>query len=315
LFGQATYHVTDALRLIAGGRYTHASLHLDQNFNNATGPATNRTASFKTNKISYRFGAQYDVGARTMAYATVSRGFKGGQVSVPSNTALPATILLPEVPMSYELGMKSTLFGGWVMDLNAFYQKIGYYQAQQCLSDLVTKALSCSQRNIDGVKSKGAEINFFGRVTQGLTLNTGFIYTHVVYPNGFLGTDGSNIGNTQLAYAPRYKFTLSGEYEHPVTASVNGFLAADTVWKSRIRYEANSVHDTTFRPHWMVCGRVGVRTSDDRFSAALFVRNLFNVNEPVLYQSGFPDNGANNIGAIYGPQSFRQVGISLDARF
>jgi iron complex outermembrane receptor protein len=35
-------------------------------------------------------------------------------------------------------------------------------------------------------------------------------------------------------------------------------------------------------------------------------------------QSDFPyttDQGEQNIGAIYGPQSFRQIGISLDAKF
>jgi iron complex outermembrane receptor protein len=32
-------------------------------------------------------------------------------------------------------------------------------------------------------------------------------------------------------------------------------------------------------------------------------------------QSGFPYGGAANVGAIYGPMSFRQVGLSLDAKF
>ena len=68
-------------------------------------------------------------------------------------------------------------------------------------------------------------------------------------------------------------------------------------------------------PHWLVGGRIGVRTDDDRYSAAIFARNLFNEHEPILYQSGFPYNGGANVGAIYGPRSFRQVGISLDAKF
>ena len=130
-----------------------------------------------------------------------------------------------------------------------------------------------------------------------------------------LGTDGSNIGGTQLAYAPEYKFTLSGEYEQPLGDTLKGFLAADTVWKSRIRYEANSLSETTYRPHWTVGGRIGLRTINDRYQAAIFVRNAFNQHEPSLMQSDFPYGGATNVGAIYGPQSFRQVGISLDGKF
>ena len=53
----------------------------------------------------------------------------------------------------------------------------------------------------------------------------------------------------------------------------------------------------------------------DVFAGQPFGRNLFNVHEPILIQTGFPDGGANNVGAIYGLQSFRQVGLSLDAKF
>lgn len=306
VFGQFTLHATDALRLIAGGRYSSTKLTLD-NYDKAVG--TTRQERLLSDKISYRFGLQYDLARNTMAYATAVRGFKGGQISIPALPAQPF-ILQPEIPLSYEVGFKSTLFGGWVMDLNAFYQKVRNFQAQQCVSDPDTQGLSCSSTNIDGVVTKGAEINFFGNVFKGLTLNTGFIYADASYPKNYVGTDGSNVGGTQLAYAPKYKFTLSGEYEAPLSSRLNAFLAADAVWKSRLRYEANSNVDATFRPHWIAGGRIGVRTADDRFSVGIFARNLFNVHEPSLYLTGDGEQQA-----IYGPQSFRQVGLQLDAKF
>ena len=317
VFGQATIHVTPAFRLIAGGRYTSAKLALDRY--NLDSPASPYYAQrLSTGVVSYRFGAQYDFSRKLMLYATASRGYKGGQIATPALPLVPY-VVQPEIPTAYEGGLKATLFGGWIADVNIFYQKIHNFQAQQCTVSS-TAVLSCVQTNIDGVKSRGAEISFFGRVFEGLSLNTGFIYAKATYPDGFLGTDSTpghpvNIGGTQLAYAPEYKFTLSGEYEHSVSGSLKGFIAADTVWKSRIRYEANSLSATTFGPHWMVGGRVGIRTADDRFTAAIFARNLFDVHEPSLYQSDFPYNGAENIGAIYGPQSFRQIGISLDGKF
>ncbi|MEC3911831.1 TonB-dependent receptor [Sphingobium sp. CR2-8] len=314
-FGQGTFHLTPSLRLIAGGRYTTDRLSLD--YYNYAIPANPFTKTvLDVQKFSWRLGAQYDLDQRTMVYATASRGFKGGQIATPAAPQQPF-VVQPEIPMAYEAGLKSTLFGGWVADLSVFYQKIKNFQAQQCTVDS-TAVISCVQTNIDGVKSRGAEINFFGKVFEGLSLNTGFIYAKATYPKGLLGTDGTNIGNTQLAYAPKYKFTLSGEYEVPVTSRFNGFLAADTVWKSKVRYEANSNPETRFRSHWLVGGRIGVRTDDNRYSIAVFGRNLFNVHEPSLMQSNFPyttDQRQQNIGAIYGPQSFRQVGISLDAKF
>lgn len=311
-FGQATGHVSDSFRLIGGVRYTTDRLSLNT--------ATSETETFlDVAKWSWRAGAQYDLTPTMMSYATVSRGFKGGQIAVPA--VGDPSVVQPEIPTSYEAGLKATLFGGWVADLSVFYMKIRNFQAQQCTVD-DNGIISCVQTNINGVKTRGAELNFFGKVTPNLSLNTGFIYAKATYPGGFVGTDGTDIGGTQLANSPRYKFTLSGEYEQDFGDTLAGFLAVDTVWKSRVRYEANSVADTTFRAHWMVGGRVGLRTQDQRYSVALFVRNLFNVHEPSLMQSDFPYTstttaGASegNIGAIYGPQSFRNVGISLDAKF
>lgn len=310
-FGQATFHLTDAFRLIAGGRVTSAKLSLDRV--NAGTPATFNSQRLSSEVVSYRFGAQYDVGRTAMAYATASRGFKGGQIATPALPDLPY-VVRPEIPTAYEVGIKATLLQGWVLDLNAFYQKIKDFQAQQCTVN-ATATLSCVQTNISGVKSRGAEINLFGRVVEGLSVNTGFIWAKATYPDNFLGTDNTNIGGTQLAYAPEYKFTFSGEFEHQVANGFKMFLAGDTVWKSRVRYEANSRPETTFRPHWLVGGRIGVRTEDDRYQLAVFARNLFNVHEPQILQSDFPYGGATNVGAIYGTQSYRQIGLSLDARF
>jgi len=303
-FGQLTGHVSDAFRLIGGVRYTTDRLSLDT--------ATSDTETvLDVAKFSWRLGAQYDLTSAAMAYATVSRGFKGGQIAVP--TGGTPYVVQPEIPTSYEVGFKSTLFGGWVADASLFYMKIDNFQAQGCTTaDLV---ISCVQKNVDGVKTRGAELNFFGKVFDGLSLNTGFIYAKATYPKSYIGTDGTDIGGSQLAYSPRYKFTLSGEYEQDFGDRFAGFLAVDTVWKSRVRYEENAYSDTTFRPHWVVGGRLGLRTQDERYSVAIFVRNLFDVHEPSLMQSSFPYGNDANVGAIYGPQSYRNVGVSLDAKF
>lgn len=307
VFGQGTLHATDRLRLILGARYTGGRLSLDRT------DAANGATSFEVlnvDKVSWRTGVQYDVGRNIMAYATAARGFKGGQIAVPTAPLLPY-VVQPEIPLSYEAGVKATLFGGAVLDFSLFYSKIKNYQAQECTVNATTAQLVCAQTNIDGVKTRGAEINLFGRISERLSMNTGFIYTKATYPDGFIGNDGTDIGGTQLAYSPRYKFTLSGEYEQPLTSGLNAFLAADTIWKSRVRYQNTSRNAETFRPHWTVGGRIGVRSEDERYSAGLFVRNLFNVHEPSLLQSNF----GSGLGAIYGPQSFRQVGLQLDAKF
>ena len=312
VFGQTTFHATDKLRLLAGGRYTWDDLALTTTADAIPGSVSSYT-KLDVGKFSWKVGAQYDVARRTMAYATISHGFKGGQITEPSAGTAP-TVLLPEIPTAYELGLKSTLLGTWVLDANLFYETIKNFQAQTCASSS-SGDLVCNQVNVPSVKTRGGEIDLFGKVTPNLSLNTGFILAKATYPGNFIGSDGTNIGGTQLANAPEYKFTMSGEYTVPVSQSVNSFVALDTIWKSRVRYEETSVEQSTFGPHWTVGGRIGARTADQRYTIALFVRNLFNVHEPIAMQSGFPYSGASNIGAMYGPNGFRQVGLSLDGKF
>ena len=135
--------------------------------------------------VSWRFGAQYDLARNAMVYATVSRGYKGGQIAIPSLPALPY-VVQPEIPTDYEAGIKATLFGGWVMDLNAFYTKIDGFQAQQC-QITGQGVISCTVDNIDGVKTRGAELSFFGQLAPGLSLNTGFIWAKATYPKRLPG--------------------------------------------------------------------------------------------------------------------------------
>ena len=304
IFGQATIHLTEGFSLLAGGRYTAAKLSLD---NTPVGGVLNRPR-LNTEKFSYKIGGQYQLSRATMAYAFAARGFKGGQIALP--TGLAPILLQPEIPTSYEAGIKTTLLRSWVLDLNGFYSKIKNFQSQNCVVSAGSGQLVCLQNNIDGVKSRGAEVNLFGQVTRNLSVNTGFIYSKTTYPNGFIGSDSSDLTNKQLSFAPRYKFTFSGEYEQPLTERVSAFVAGDAVWKSRISFEQTSNPETQFKQHWLVGGRVGVRTPDERYSLGVFARNLFNQHEPSLFLAS-----GGSVLALYGPQSFRQVGLQLDAKF
>jgi hypothetical protein len=78
--------------------------------------------------------------------------------------------------------------------------------------------------------------------------------------------------------------------------------------------------------NWNTGARLGVRSPDQMWSAAIFARNLSNDNEPVTLFGGpsFTPPGANPanlsgyINGISGWQtanSLRQVGITLDVRF
>ncbi|MBI1686754.1 TonB-dependent receptor [Caulobacter hibisci] len=313
-FGQATYHVGEKLRLIAGARYTHETMKVGYaSLDSGTSGGRKTTID----NWSWKLGPQYQFDKDTMAYATVSRGYKGPQVAVgdPTIPTNQPALIRPEIPTNYEAGLKGALLDGRLLaDVSAFYMNLKDYQGQLCTPNQ-SGGLTCAPQNIGKVISKGVEVNLFGQPVHGLSLNTGVIYNPVTYPKGFTAQDGSDLGGEQMANAPKWKFTLSGEYRHAVAGTIEGFVAADTVYKSAVRYAASTDETVTFDAHWTVGGRIGVRDPDKGWTAAIFVRNLTDSHEPTVRYANFPDGSIGSYGQILTPQSFRLVGLSLDARF
>jgi len=310
VFGQATYHVMDKLRLIFGARYTHEILNLSQTIRATLLPGG--TGSATENNFSFKAGGQYDFDRNIMAYVTVSQGYKGPQLN-NSNPFVPANIINPELPLNVEAGLKTVLLGGKLAtDLSVFYDHVRNFQGQQCIP--VPTGLACGPVNYSAVDSKGVEFDVFGKPLPGFTITSGILYNPVKYPGGTVASDGTgDLGGSQLGNAPLWKFTVSGEYEHALTGTIDGYVSADAVFKSDLNLN-NSLDPLLHYPaHWMLGGRLGVRTHDHKFGAAIFVRNLTDNHEPVLIFPAFPNPG--DYGTYYDPQSFRLVGVSLDAKF
>lgn len=313
VFGQATIHVGGGFNLIAGGRYTAERLGADVTQVGATFPQ--RRPKLNTDNFSWKGGAQYEFSRMLTAYATVSRGYKGGQIALgdPTNANAVPTIIRPEIPTAYEAGLKTSTLGGRLgADLSGFYTSIKDYQGQQCVP-AAGGGINCLPQNISGVHSRGVELNVFGRPARHVSVNLGGIWNKVTYPDGFRGQDGSNLGGQQLTNAPEWKVTATGEFSQPVGAA-ELFLAGDAIYKSSIRLAASTAADATYGDHVTVGGRLGVRAASGAWSLAVFARNLTDNHEPAIRFLNFPD-GTAGVGQILGTQSFRQVGLQGEVRF
>jgi iron complex outermembrane receptor protein len=114
-----------------------------------------------------------------------------------------------------------------------------------------------------------------------------------------------------LPFSPRYKFTFSGDYSHQVN---HAWPVSSALMRCEIARGLSIDHPAadSFAPHWTVGGRLGLKTADDRYPVGLCPQHVQRSRAAAaLYR--FPAAGSN--GAIYGPNSTRQVGLSLDAKF
>lgn len=346
-FGQATFHVTDQLSLIAGARYTKDKL---TDVSSALTPATTPSLtsygyafnpgffiapvneSIKVNNFSWKLGAQYAVTPKVNTYFTATRGYKGPAVNDQSAPPIAIPIIQPEIPMAYELGIKGAFFDNKVIaTLAIFHNKVKNFQTSVYVPPSATSPQgSFATGNAPFIKSRGVDFNVTAQPFDGLTLVGGVLYNKATYADSFVVAcnqrqtpgvgDCSAAGLTspvsQLAGVPKWRLLLNGEYAKEVTNGVTVFFQADAT------YESSRFAGTTPDPvldiggETLVNARVGFRESDRAWSASIFVRNLLGTNLSRLL--GDPLTGFNGgAGQSYwiAPARGLTAGATVDFKF
>ncbi|HAE25637.1 MAG TPA: TonB-dependent receptor, partial [Hyphomonas adhaerens] len=124
-------------------------------------------------ELTGRFGFDWKLGDfgptdDTMLYAFISRGYKGGGINPPQSAGLVTVknTFDPEFINAFEVGTKSTLFGGaGQMNLAAFYYDYKGYQ----ISSIVNR--SSINENVDA-KVAGFEAEFYWQMTNNFRVDT-----------------------------------------------------------------------------------------------------------------------------------------------
>jgi iron complex outermembrane receptor protein len=182
IFGQATYSLTDSLRVTAGVRYSKDDKSRDgftvyqrgPIFNPATDRSTLNSAAAKFSKVTWRAGIDYDVNSRTLLYGSVATGYKAGgfndgcEAGVVTNgrTCLPSEArpldqlyYKPETLIAYELGLK-TRFADDVVRLAvaAFfydYKNLQLSTSKEFLGTNVLYTTNAGKAEVKGIEAEG----------------------------------------------------------------------------------------------------------------------------------------------------------------
>ena len=120
-FAQATYPITDNLRVTLGGRWNYDHYHLD-GLNFSEFEVANVTHSYSGNQPTGRAEIDYDLTPNNMVYASLSRGYKPGGVNGISGAVVVADKFKAETNTAYEIGVKNMFFDKALrLNLAAFY--------------------------------------------------------------------------------------------------------------------------------------------------------------------------------------------------
>lgn len=334
-FGQLTYAVTDALKLIAGGRLTHDKIDIDllqgrfRYFVPLGGPSTTTKQNFSNDDFSWKLGAQYQATPTIMAYGFYGRGYKGPGFNDQAVTPGGSLVILPESSHTAEVGIKSSYLDRRVtVDVSAFVTNFNNLQVQSFDVNLQTFVVS----NAAKARSKGIEVAVAVRPVTGLTVNGAVSLLSSKFVN-FPGvqcyptqtTRGCSSTNKRfdasgdtLPVAPKFTSTLSANYDFPTTGEVVPFIQGNWYHRSTIHYGLSEAPLTFFGPVDIFGASVGAQLGK-AVRVSLFCKNCTNEHVPTSIATDAGD-GTNRTPRLTYNQSFnldsvRTVGATLGFRF
>ncbi len=247
IFDQATYSVNDALRVIAGLRYSSETQHAlgalsyfcpISAFPNAQlssygtlfGPGCTTStvipAGGTWSNVNWKAGLEYDLSNHTSSYLTATTGFKSGGANIGFNTPVPN--FAPEKVTSYELGIKTRLLDGRLsLNTALFYENYTDLQVTQ-LTQFNTITENAAGAHIYGIENEAT-----WRVTKHDEISGFLNYLHATYTkyqNAVDQLDGTvypSLAGNHLPNSPvvSLKFQYLHDFDLP-----NGGTLTPSVW-------------------------------------------------------------------------------------
>lgn len=289
IFGEVTFAVNDRLSLVLGSRWFDTSVEFsEQQAGLAAGVPLAEDAPLSTvpaeggkqseDGFIFKGAVEYQAADNLFFYASVAEGFRlgGANGTIPNTLGCPedlAALGLHNVDtssyrsddlISYEAGMKSELGGS--TRLNATLFQIDFDGIQQRIQ------LTCGfqfRGNFGAARSRGVELEFTARPADNLTLALNLGYTDAQFTETVAGI---NQDGDPLQFVPEWTASLVVDYLQPnVLFDMDLFLRADLSYVDHSLSQVNAIPRR--RAAYEQIGlRVGL--SNERYKAALFVRNL-----------------------------------------
>jgi iron complex outermembrane receptor protein len=282
--------LTDTLGLVAGVRYSRERVSFDGGTFAATGlagtpfrptalvaPLSFADTSRKDDDATFKAGVEWkprlssDLIDKLLIYANVSTGFRSGSFNgefAASQAAL--TSLAPEKITAYEAGFKSSLADRTVqLNASVFHYSFtdGFINVDSATSPLPVTI------NAAGISSYGVEADLSWRPIRQLTLSMGGGWLDSKIDSD-VSVNGRSLKGARTIQSPRWTYNVQGSFIQPVGGGLSVVLSGDANYRSSQYYEVTNSINSREPGYWIVNGRIALNGPDDRWSLALFGKNL-----------------------------------------
>lgn len=243
---------------------------------------------------SGRLALDYAISEGQRVYATVSRGFKGGEFNGGALLDIrEASIADPEFLNNYEIGYKGDLLGRTLqLNVAAFYME---YEDQQVLITGATPfGLLPSLQNAASSTIQGLEVELRWQPNEAWFLSLGGAYLDAEFEDFFDPALGVDRSGNKLAHAPEWSFNGIVRYSRP--AGEGRFSAQlDGNWNDAQYFTVQNQPALHEGAYGIMNARLAYQFRDKGIELAVFAKNLLD-EEYVstgydTASSGFGSNG------------------------
>ncbi|RZJ46320.1 MAG: TonB-dependent receptor [Brevundimonas sp.] len=230
LFGQISYDISDRLQVQLGARWSESTSRNENVYTTypAFGLFLLQNDEVTAEKTTGKLSINYKIDENNFVYGFVATGFKMGGLNAP-NFYVPASSFGPEDVIDYELGWKSTMFGGRLRtQLGAYYMT--YEGFQVIVGDPAVPLFSSIVNVADETVLMGLEASAQARIDD-WTVDFSAALSHselgefyAADPRvartgtcnavtGPASTNCLNLGGNSQSYAPEFTFNFGVQYD------------------------------------------------------------------------------------------------------
>ena len=343
LFAQLDFAIGERLHLIPGLRYNYDKKEVDwrqQALDIPVLPAgspsppapvySNAAALVQDDdtNVSGQLTLAFDAGDRINYYATYATAFKSIGVNLGPPPPGSAFIEIPPEDLTHiELGLKSTLRPGTMLNLSLFNTTVDDFQTQTLVPGVIRPVIASAEE----VRIRGAELDVSTNIGNAFSLYGALAYSDARYTS--FANAPPPLELTGLQPAPGQvaafvdatggrlpgisEWAASFGGEHRTQVSFLGspgelFTGFDLFWRDDFSSSATPSQYLNVDAYTLLNLRVGFR-SDDNWSAYFWVRNAADEKYFELLQAAPGGQGAGHYGAQLGDP--RAYGLTLRVAF
>lgn len=313
LFGQAARDLSDRTRLTLGVRGEQIDLTGDgtrTRFRKSRGtydPVATFAPSFDDTLFGGKLTLEHALTERHLAFASVTRGYKGGGINVDAriNPAVDPLTYETEYLMNYEAGVRGNWLGRRLAgELTAFY--IDRRDAQVRDSAGFGGTYRFFTDNAGRAKMHGVEASASYALTEPWSVHGSAAWMDS-WLDPFVLASGTRAGGRRLANTPPYGYTLGTRYR----ARAGFFGNLELVGRGR-QFDSNN-HDEPRRAFEVLNGSIGYAWRE--WTVTLWARNLLDERyekRVFFFGNEDPDYTPARYESRADP---RQVGVTANYRF